>query len=572
MPPRGPTAADSSGPSAHARALRNDPVARQRYWYACLASATLPACRPHASAAWPNASAPALSLPAWREHVDALLNATDRFRRVPVSEYAGYGGPWIENHFIAHFLGKQEAINPESRPPRVVTTASASGAGSLEAFYPLVPIFVQWTDGAFGRDTTTHGPQKELLQSRLGGLLRNDVLYIALSQHDRGEPASGIPCSHYGNVFVLSGGGWGSAAIPLIKGFAEPLDSNAPTAVVVGDAAASALVPRRASLVFSFVGTGWLGRDAMIAGFNSSPLPPGLFHAASTPAWREEARKTVFSLAPRGYGRSSFRLFEMLQAGRVVVYLYDDVPWLPYASTRALPGEGADATDFTGGGAPLGGTSSGGGSSNGGQHQIGLYSLDTPLTDAQVATAAAAAASSSYNASSDGTHDFSLGWLPRGAMWSPGGVGFALKYSEIPSFTCIACEFILPGSAARWRHVRFLRLSRYDPVAGGAASSAAAGVPSCPCTRARWGAIIAGREHGGHAGSFSLPPDSLVAEMERRVRTLIPSHFTYEAVMKQVERFVASPLEGDLVCVPKPASYGVPDPPWINTRRRRRRR
>ena len=483
--------------------------------------------------------------------MDALLNATDRFRRVPLSKYAGYGGPWIENHFIKHFLGKEEAAAPEKRSARVMTVETASGAGSLQAFYPLVPLFVQWTDGAFGRDTATHGPQKELMQSRLVGLLRNDVLYIALSQHDRGEPASGIPCSHYGNVVVLSGGGWGSVAIPLIKGFEVPLEAAGGGTTAAGVAAA----PRRASLVFSFVGTVWQGRDAMIKGFEAAPLPPALFHAASSPAWREEARKTVFSLAPRGYGRSSFRLFEMLQAGRVTVYLYDDVPWLPYAPLQALLGEPRRSSNSAGGSS----------SSNGNSAGVLFGGTDAPLTDAEVAAAAALGSASFQphgNSSDDTSASFSWAAVPPGAMWGPGGVGFAIKYTDIPAFTCVACEFLLPGSAARWRHVRSLRLSQYDPSAGATgagASAAAAGVPACPCTHARWSAVIS--QLDSNEGSFALPVDSLVAEMERRLRASTHAYFTYEAVMAQVESFMRSPLESALVCVPKPSSYGVPDSP-----------
>ena len=37
-----------------------------------------------------------------------------------------------------------------------------------------------------------------------------------------------------------------------------------------------------------------------------------------------------FCLAPRGYGRSSFRFFEAFQLGTVPVYIWDDIEWLPY--------------------------------------------------------------------------------------------------------------------------------------------------------------------------------------------------------------------------------------------------
>jgi hypothetical protein len=40
--------------------------------------------------------------------------------------------------------------------------------------------------------------------------------------------------------------------------------------------------------------------------------------------------QSKFCIAPRGYGRSSFRFFESIQLGTVPVYVWDDVEWLPY--------------------------------------------------------------------------------------------------------------------------------------------------------------------------------------------------------------------------------------------------
>ena len=37
-----------------------------------------------------------------------------------------------------------------------------------------------------------------------------------------------------------------------------------------------------------------------------------------------------FALAPRGYGRSSFRFFECFQLGTIPIYLWNDVEWLPF--------------------------------------------------------------------------------------------------------------------------------------------------------------------------------------------------------------------------------------------------
>ena len=44
----------------------------------------------------------------------------------------------------------------------------------------------------------------------------------------------------------------------------------------------------------------------------------------------EDTINSKFALAPRGYGRSSFRFFEIFQLGSVPVYIWDDIEWLPY--------------------------------------------------------------------------------------------------------------------------------------------------------------------------------------------------------------------------------------------------
>ncbi len=44
----------------------------------------------------------------------------------------------------------------------------------------------------------------------------------------------------------------------------------------------------------------------------------------------ETTIKSEFCLAPRGYGRSSFRYFEAIQLGVIPVYIWDDKEWLPY--------------------------------------------------------------------------------------------------------------------------------------------------------------------------------------------------------------------------------------------------
>lgn len=49
--------------------------------------------------------------------------------------------------------------------------------------------------------------------------------------------------------------------------------------------------------------------------------------------WSMLIQNTKFNLAPRGFGRTSYRLAEIIQIGRVPVYMYDDYSWLPYEGT-----------------------------------------------------------------------------------------------------------------------------------------------------------------------------------------------------------------------------------------------
>lgn len=46
--------------------------------------------------------------------------------------------------------------------------------------------------------------------------------------------------------------------------------------------------------------------------------------------WKTEYNNAKFICAPRDVGRNSFRLTEILQTGRIPIYIYNDIVWLPY--------------------------------------------------------------------------------------------------------------------------------------------------------------------------------------------------------------------------------------------------
>ena len=578
-----------------------------------------------------------LSREEWRKHLAFVLNFTIPHRAVGGHSYGGYPGPWIESIFITYFMGidtgdasrrpgrrrqlrrllrriasggadaDDSNNNDEERhsgisfdsatvdsirrrlegaQPKIDTGGVVNGdvpnpsspeilRALEEAFYPSLPVFSRWADSAFGADRAMHPKNKELFEhagNPAGSSLLGDALYVALSQHDRGEVASGIACRNYGNVLTFSSGGWGNVAIPLIKGTAQHMSKD-------GSLQSDTAWQGRPRLrMFSFVGTNHLGRNVALSRFTSSgALPAGhapWFDSLLTPDWRSVARQSIFALAPRGYGRTSFRLFELLQYGTLPVYLYDDVAWTPYQHYADFMPPGAVVPSLTDGGptdvrrfgavlqvdrpAHKAGASS--------VNSAGVQEDDSvPFTDAQLAAFASSdrgkVGYTGPSAHAVLTSEVESGVQNNGGMWGPGGVGFAVAYSQVRAFLCIACEFLRPGSAARWRHVRVLPLHRYG--------TNATAQQSCPCTPDAWKAvgevIAAAGGSGSNSNSWVVPRDSLVGEMERRLAAVGHSYFTYDGTMAHIRRFLASPLTSELVCVPKPEFYGTPlsDPPFI---------
>ena len=68
--------------------------------------------------------------------------------------------------------------------------------------------------------------------------------------------------------------------------------------------------------------------------YNNSTNPYNLTYLFKPKSyWLKDMSTTLFNLAPRGFGRSSFRITEIIQIGRIPIYLYDDIPWIPYEGT-----------------------------------------------------------------------------------------------------------------------------------------------------------------------------------------------------------------------------------------------
>lgn len=126
-------------------------------------------------------------------HFKDIFDKTAIFRKQRVHDYGGYGGPWVENIFIANY---------SSLP--------------LSHFHGFIPIFIQWVDVQIHNYWINPDKLLDDVLEALDSVLRKNVLYLAISQSDIGLGKS-ISSTHP-NILVLSAGGFGHVPIPLIKG------------------------------------------------------------------------------------------------------------------------------------------------------------------------------------------------------------------------------------------------------------------------------------------------------------------------------------------------------------------
>ena len=139
------------------------------------------------------------------------------------------------------------------------------------------------------------------------------------------------------NVLVFGAGGTGDVPIPLLCDPHQIPNCNRSKrylASFVGHVECGG--PEAPELLHSswdIDGAGARVRRAMMTAFSGNPSchlvdqQGGTFDDAE--CFRLYAALSVFSLAPRGYGKTSFRLYEVMGLGSIPVYIYDE-SWLPY--------------------------------------------------------------------------------------------------------------------------------------------------------------------------------------------------------------------------------------------------
>lgn len=208
----------------------------------------------------------------------------------PLHHYSKYGGPWIESYFYEYFM--------RNKP-------------KLDRIY--IPIF--WTN-IF--DNSRPNPPKQILQKFIGSLDHNKR-YFTISHNDGGvEQIMGKSLPK--NVFHFNAGGVGDIPIPLITPVIPNLRQN--------------IKSKKRDTKVSFMGklNGANDRTGVRSKmYEVLKNEKGYYFGyGDIKNFVDTTSRSVFTLCPRGYGRTSYRLYEAIALGSIPIYIWDDIEWLPY--------------------------------------------------------------------------------------------------------------------------------------------------------------------------------------------------------------------------------------------------
>lgn len=184
-----------------------------------------------------------------------------------------------------------------------------------------IPIF--WTNLQIHPGFSSQKQKYELLLSNVLSKMPKNTTYFTVVQHDDG-PQLTLPKNT-----LIFGACSGSIPLPLIYE-----DTNETLQHVLS---------RPKKYLASFIGS-----DTHRIRTKISKLEyPDIYissnkWASSVPQnlstlFIEKTVESKFCLAPRGYGRSSFRFFEAILLNVIPVYFWDDIEWLPYKNILDYP-------------------------------------------------------------------------------------------------------------------------------------------------------------------------------------------------------------------------------------------
>jgi len=223
-------------------------------------------------------------------HYETLLNVTKRFRNLTLRG--------IENQFILRYVNQP-----------------------LSFFNGFIPIFIQF-EQIEHNDWTNEFPGFPKLRDvkwALKKLLRPTVVYLVFSENIHGVH---FFQNTFPNILTLSCGGYGHVPVPLL-GYERPyvpISTNLPLPFDIGFSGSFKTSKSRREMVEKL--------RKILPQYNMTySLSNSGFHGSK---YIDLIANTTFNLAPRGIGRTSIRLSEIIQIGRIPIYVHQDDPWIPY--------------------------------------------------------------------------------------------------------------------------------------------------------------------------------------------------------------------------------------------------
>lgn len=175
------------------------------------------------------------------------------------------------------------------------------------------------------------------IQNFLDSTLKPGLNYFTVSQCDDGIYERLPP-----NVLNFNAGGEGDIPIPLLCDPHPKTQVNSSLlrtnlASFVGNFACGGPIltgKHREQSSWDPQGIGARTREAMRLTFRGKPgvemRQQDHGNQRACDDFRFSLQRCQFALAPRGYGRTSFRMYEAIEFGAIPVYIYTE-PWLPFA-------------------------------------------------------------------------------------------------------------------------------------------------------------------------------------------------------------------------------------------------
>ena len=215
-----------------------------------------------------------------------IIEETKPFRGFENICYAGYCGPWIEEFFMEYFLSKKVHIDRLYLPiswTNCHLKCSADNLDNLRGYMRSLDVSKKYFT-VLQIDRGLHHPA---LNITLGQDL--DLVIFSAGGITRGEKVKNIP-------------------IPLLKEVLSPTLQAEKTFKV------------------SFVGS-------MTHPIRSELLDMygHMYNFSKTEYWKEIIERSTFSLCPRGFGLTSFRLYEAIQLGSIPIYVWEGDLMLPFS-------------------------------------------------------------------------------------------------------------------------------------------------------------------------------------------------------------------------------------------------